>query len=109
MSARERFDRKVNTLVPLQIMIAIEALRTLVTLERSIVVRLRLGRMRRAVHVLEVCCMAAVESSRHHAVWQAAEEHRLTVRIVDVGQHRAMGRIRRKRSLVVLRRLHRRG
>lgn len=56
--AREWFNRKMYPLVPLQIVIPIEALRTLITLERSLVVCwLRLG----AIHLLlQMCCVPTV-------------------------------------------------
>lgn len=47
MIARERLDRQMDPLMPLQIVVAVEALRALVALERTIVGRRRLsmGRM----------------------------------------------------------------
>ena len=37
MTAREGLDRQVNPLMPLQVVIAVEALRTLIALERPVV------------------------------------------------------------------------
>jgi len=72
----------MNALVTLQIMISVETLRALVTLEWTIVLRLRLGR-RASVH-LQGCSMAAVETM-YESMGHGAYQHGLTVGIVDVG------------------------
>jgi len=69
MTAGERLYGKMDTLVAFEIMISVEALRALIALERSIIVRLGLRGMRAAVHVLEVGCMTTVEAAGHHGVW----------------------------------------
>ena len=56
--------------------------------------------------MLKIGSVSAVETARHHAVWKAAEKHRLAVRVVDVGENRTVSGIRREWPLVVLRRLH---
>jgi hypothetical protein len=67
MVARERFDRQMDALVPLQVVIAVETLRALVALEGTV------GLWRRGLgvgmwwlleHAAHVCGMATVESHR---------------------------------------------
>lgn len=61
MSAGERLDSQMYPLVPFQVMISIEALRTLITLERAVVRDLLLMRMAEEMSVRHTCCMPAVE------------------------------------------------
>lgn len=80
MAAREWLHRQMNTLVALQIVIAIERLRTLITFEWTIVVR-HLLRMMPAIqwsgHLLGIC----------HAAHSAEESH-LTARLVNIRHDR---------------------
>lgn len=61
--AGERFHRKVDPLVSLQVMVTIEALRALITFEWSIMRRRLLWRVRPwvAVHRMRVGSIAAIE------------------------------------------------
>jgi len=64
MSTWERLDSKVYPLMPLQIMISVEALRTLVTLEGPLAVWRLLWV---TVHLLHLCRMPTVEAILRHA------------------------------------------
>lgn len=75
MPARKRLHRQVNPLMPLQIMIAIEALRALVALERPVVLRRLLP-----VHVPAQLVRWVLQL--HVA---AADERHLRAGVVDVG------------------------
>lgn len=88
MTARERLDRKVDPLMPLQIVIAVEALRALVAFKRAIVVRSRLsmGRMVRwvpPVQMLHAGQMAAGETG-HKSLLDIAHQRHLPAGIVHV-------------------------
>ena len=63
MGARKRLDGQMDALVPLEIMVPIETLRTLITPKRSILSRPRTGMRRRwaPVHLLHAGEVAAVE------------------------------------------------
>lgn len=77
----------MDTLVALQIMVAVEALRALVAAERS--VGLRIG-LRHVVAVkLLHGCMSAVVVHRH-AVRHAVDKRKSTVGVANVGEDRAM-------------------
>ena len=63
--AGERLDSKMNPLVALQIVVAVEALRALIAFERPIIrARLLVGRM--AEEVRHSRCVSTVEA-RHHS------------------------------------------
>jgi cytochrome c biogenesis protein ResB len=66
-------------------MVAVEALRTLITFERSIVWCLLLLRMGKEMR--HVRRMTTVEP-RHHARRHASYKRKLAVRIVDIGKNR---------------------
>ena len=83
VSTWEWLNRKVNTLVSFQIVVAVETLRALITFERSIIMRLRLGRMWRAVHG-HTGCMTTVEAASHYAMRKSTNEHRLAIRVVEI-------------------------
>jgi hypothetical protein len=90
MSTREWLHRQVNSLMALEIMIPVEALRALVTLERPIVMRwcrLRLVRIV-VVHVLHVGGMPAVEV--HKTGRETSHEHWRLTWIRKVGKNGAM-------------------
>jgi len=84
MTAREGFDREVNALVSLQIMVAVETLRALIALERPVVLRIRLSlRMPVKLHVRRV---ATIETW-HHPTRHTANECHLTVWVADVAKN----------------------
>lgn len=62
MAARERLHRQVDTLMPLEIVIPVEALGALVALEWAVIGR---SGSRMTVHVLEARCVAGMESGYH--------------------------------------------
>lgn len=72
--------------MPLQVVIAVEALRALVALERPVVLRVGL-RLGMAVELLHVRCVSAVECW-DHLTRHASNECHLVVRVADVGQNR---------------------
>jgi hypothetical protein len=91
MTTREWFDCQMYPLMSLEVMVTIEALRTLITLEWSIIVGRLRGRMWRAVvHVLKTGCVAAVEV--HHSLWKITNEHWWASRIVQVREDGSMMR-----------------
>jgi hypothetical protein len=68
MAAWEWLDGQMYALVPLQVVVAIEALWALITAKWAVI--LRILRLCMAVNVLQVCCVSAVEAvyhSRSHA------------------------------------------
>ena len=75
----------MNALVSLQIVVTVEALRALITLERPIVLWIWLGLRVVAVHVLHVSCMPTVVCW-HHRRRHAPDQSKLTVGVSDVGQ-----------------------
>lgn len=80
--AREGLDSQVDPLVSLQVVVPVEALRTLIALEWSIVCAwLLVGRV--AHEVRHCCCMATVEA-RHHARVYTTNKRKLTIRVLDV-------------------------
>ena len=81
MRARERLHGKMDSLVPLQIVISVEALWALVALEWPVVRGCLLWWMtKEGTHA---CSMTAVEPV-HHTMGHAANEIKLTVGIRDV-------------------------
>lgn len=93
MGTREWLYRQMNSLVSLEIMIAVEALRTLITLERTIwgwrgkTVGWRVA----SIEVLGICHMTAVESRQKSRLHTPHHSHR-TIRAVDVGHHGSVHR-----------------
>ncbi len=87
-----RLDCKVDAAVSLQVVVPVEALRTLVALERPVVRRARASvhRMRRvsAIHLLHASHMSAVEAWENPRLQRAHYRH-LPTRAVDVGHHRS--------------------
>ena len=73
--------------MPLQVVISIEALRALVTLERTVVRGLLLLRMV-SIHMLHASGVSAVET-RYHPMRHSTHQSQLSVRIVDVRQYRS--------------------
>ena len=83
VTTRERLDGKMYPLMPLQIVIAVEALRTLVAPEWAIILWVRLWWV--AIHLVHLGCVATVVAT-HHAVLHAADQSKLSIRVADVGQ-----------------------
>lgn len=83
--AREGLDGQMNPLVALQIMVAIEALRTLITLEWSIVSwgLLRCVGPRLAIHWW-ICLITAVVCHRKHCIVHVSHHRHLCTGTVDV-------------------------
>lgn len=78
VAARERFDRQVDPLVPLQVVVSVEALRALVALEGPVVLLLLLLLALVAVHVLPAHLVRVL-----HA--HAPDERHLVARAVHIG------------------------
>jgi hypothetical protein len=76
----------------LQVVVAVEALRTLVALERPVVLRVRLSLRVMAVHVLHVRCVSTVVCW-HHRGRHTTDQSELTVWVSDVGQDRTWQRV----------------
>lgn len=100
VSAWERLDSKMYPLVPLQVVIAVETLRTLVTFERSVVCRAWLRLLWMTVDVMNLCCMPAVEAL-HHVGRHATDQSKLTVGIADVRENWTRHRVRERPLLIV--------
>jgi hypothetical protein len=83
MSARERLHGKMNSLMPFQVMVSVEALGTLIALERAVIRRLLLWWV--TEHVAHACGMPAVESW-DHLVGHATHKGELAVGIGNVGK-----------------------
>ena len=98
MATGERLNSQMNPLMTLQVVISIEALRALVTLERTVVRGLLLLRMV-SIHMLHASGVSTVET-RHHPMRHSAHQSQLSVRIVDVRQYRSWKRITAKRTLI---------
>ena len=82
----------MNALVSLQIVVTVEALRTLIALERPIVLRVWLSLRVVAVHVLHVRCVSTVVCW-HHRGRHTAYQSELAVRVSNVGQYRTWQRV----------------
>ena len=87
------FDGQVNALMSFEIVISVERLRTLITLERAIIWRRRLAvslMMRRmtAIHMLHACEVTAGEP-RHHAGSHVTHKRHLSIRIMYVRHDRS--------------------
>jgi hypothetical protein len=92
----------MNALMSLQIVVAVEALRTLIAFERSVVLRVRLSLRVVAVHVLHVRCVSTVVCW-HHRGWHTADQSELAVWVAYVGQYRPWQRILVRWTLVLVR------
>lgn len=68
-----------------QIVVTVEALRALITLERSIVLWIWLGLRVVAVHVLHVRCVPTIVCW-HHGGWHAPNQSKLAVGVTNIGQ-----------------------
>ena len=101
MNAREGLDRQVNALVSLQIMIAVEALRALIALERPVI--LRTGLNLRVSVKLQVRSVATIETW-HHSTRHTPNECHLTVWVADVAKNWTWHGVL-KRTLMRVRRL----
>ena len=82
MAAREWLNGQMYPLMSLQIVIAIEALRTLVASERSIVLRACLLWM--TIHVLPIRRSVSTIETRHDTVRQPTDHLKLPVRIAHI-------------------------
>lgn len=104
MVAGERLNSKVYPLVTFQIMVAVEALRALIALERP-VIRARLG-VRRVTEEMGHCRRVSTVKARHHPRVNS-NQRKLTVRVLYVGEDRCRAWLigRRWRSLVWVRRV----
>jgi len=76
----------------LQVVIAVEALRALITLERSIVLRVWLSLRVMAIHVLHVRCVSTV-ICWHHRGRHTTDQSKLAVWVSYVGQYGPWQRI----------------
>jgi len=85
--ARERLDSKMDPLVPLQIVIPVEALGALIALERS-VVGSGLLVLRVAHEMRHSCGVTAVESWHHRGM--ASNKCQSTVGVLNVGEDRCL-------------------
>lgn len=112
--AREGLDGQVDPLMTLQVVIPIEALRTLITFEGAVVGRsgLPVSRMMRGmatIHMLHIRQVATVVP-REKARLEIAHERHLPARVVDIGHDGPVHggkRVRRPRtSIAQLRWLH---
>lgn len=93
VATRERLDGKMDPLMPLQVVVSIEALWALVAAEWPIIL-LDLG-LRVTVHLLLHLCrrVTAVKAAGDHAVRHAANHLQLAARVVDVGQYGSWERV----------------
>lgn len=73
----------MNALVSFEVMVSVEALRALIALERSVVLRVGLS-LRMAVHVLHMCCVATVVGG-HHRGRHASNKCELAVGVAYIG------------------------
>jgi hypothetical protein len=81
VGAREGLHGEMDSLMPLQVMVPVEALRALVALERTVVCsRLLLGMSQERAHAGS---MAAIEPV-HHTVRHTANERKLAIRVRDI-------------------------
>ena len=81
--ARERLNGKMNPLVPLQVMIAVEALRALVTLERPVIGSWLL--MLRMTHKMRHSSRMSTVEPRHHG-WMSPDQGKSAIGVLDVGE-----------------------
>jgi hypothetical protein len=87
-------------LMSLQVVISVEALRTLVALERAVVGG-RLLVLRVSVHeVWHGCSVSAVEAWHHGGV--AADERELAVRVLHVREYGCLGGVLERWPLLIL-------
>lgn len=104
--AGEWLDSQMNTLMSLQIVIAVEGLWALIALERPVVLWRRLlwvSVRRTVIHAVHVCCMSTVESEREARAHGTIDQLHLTIRILHVRENRARKTILTERTLVSVR------
>ena len=87
MSTREGFDSQVYALVTLEVVVSVEALRTLVASEWPVGLRVVLWH-RVPVQLLHRC-MSTIVLHGNAMVRHAVDERELTIRVTDVGKHRS--------------------
>lgn len=85
VSARERLYSEMNALVTLQVVIPVEALRALITAERS--VGLRVGLLHVVVTVQLLHGGVSTVVVHWHAVRHAVDKRELAVRVTNVGEY----------------------
>lgn len=97
MRTGKRLDGQMNPLMPLQIVIPIEALRTLIALEGTIVCWSRTGswmrrdRRARGIHVLQTSDLAAVQARQDaRGRGQVSDHGHLAAGIVEIGEDGAV-------------------
>lgn len=88
--AREGLDSQMDPLVSLQVVVSIEALWTLVTLEWPVVGGRLL--MRWVSKEVGYCCGVAAVEAWHHARVHT-NQRKLTVRVLDIGKDRCWARL----------------
>lgn len=90
MIAGERLDGQMYPLMPLQVVVAVEALWALVALERSVICGwLLVGWV---TEEMRHCRSVTAVEARHHSRMHAYQ-CKLTVRILDVGEDRRRARL----------------
>jgi hypothetical protein len=96
--AREGLNSKMYPLMSLQVVVPVEALWTLVALERSVVG----GRLLMLVihEVRHGCSMSAVEARHHGGV--TPNKRKLAIRVLDVREYGCLSRILQRWPLVIL-------
>lgn len=88
--AREWLHSQMDALMTLQVVVAVETLWALVTLEGTIVVRSLVSLVRVVVvHRLHIGCVTTVEA--YQSLRQASHQHRRTTWIIEIREHRTMG------------------
>jgi hypothetical protein len=102
--AGERLNSKMDPLVALQIVIAVEALRALVALERPVIGSRLL--VRRMPHKVRHGCRVPTVEARHHPRVNT-NQSQPTVRVLNVGEDRCWARsVGRSWSLIRVRGLN---
>jgi hypothetical protein len=98
--AGKRLDSKMDPLMPLQIVVSVEALRTLIALERP-VIGSRLLVLWMAHEMRHCCCVTAVETGHHR--WVSSDEGESTAGVLDIGEDGGLAaRVLQGWSLLVL-------
>lgn len=85
MATRKGLDRQMDPLVPFEIVIPVEALRTLITFERTIILRRLL--MSTVVHLLHVRRVPTIKPKWHLRRPRSTYQLDLAARVPDVGKY----------------------
>lgn len=83
MAARKWLDSKMDSLVPFQVVIAVEALWALVALEWALIGRVGLW-LGVSIHLLHLRSVTAIVAI-HHIAMHAAHKRQLGIGVVDIG------------------------